>query len=99
MLQVSIMGKEERKPKRNIDKEYPRWAWVDFKCQNTIFFKEVRQLPSKGLDPKWELMDEHVTTMDIASFFSNVKRFKTINPYFHQTQGKTSKHCIGRSMA
>jgi hypothetical protein len=74
------MGKEERKPKRDIDKEYPRWAWVNFRCQDANFFKEVRQLPSKGLDPKCELMDEHVTTTDIASFFGNVKRFKTINP-------------------
>jgi hypothetical protein len=74
------MGKEERKPKRDIDKEYPRWVWVDFKCQDANFFKEVRQLPSQGLDPKRELMDEHVTTLDIASFFGNVKRFKTVNP-------------------
>jgi hypothetical protein len=33
MLQVSIMGKEKSKPKWDIDKEYPKWAWVDFKCQ------------------------------------------------------------------
>jgi len=41
MLQVSIMGKEERKRKWDIDKEYPRWAWVDFKCQDAKCFKEV----------------------------------------------------------
>jgi hypothetical protein len=80
MLQVLIMDKEERKPKWDIDKEYLGWAWVDFKCQDAKFFKEVKQLPSKGLDPKHELMDEHVTTEDIVSFFGNVKTFKTINP-------------------
>jgi hypothetical protein len=63
------MGKEERKPKWDIDKEYLRWAWIDFRCQDAKCFKEVRQLPSNGLDPKHELMDEHVTTYDIVSFF------------------------------
>jgi len=85
------MDKEERKPKWNIDKEYPRWAWVDFKCQNAIFFKEVKQLPSKGLDSKRELMDEHITTADIASFFGNFKRFKTINPLLPSNARKDIK--------
>jgi hypothetical protein len=40
----------------------------------------VKQLPVKGLDPKHELTDEHVTTIDIATFFGNVKTFKTTNP-------------------
>jgi hypothetical protein len=69
MLQVSIMGKEERKPKWDIDKEYPRWAWVDFKCQDAKCFKEVQQLLSKGLDPKHELMDEHDYNRYCKSFW------------------------------
>jgi hypothetical protein len=30
------MGKEkkERKPKRDIDKEYPKWAWIDYMFQD-----------------------------------------------------------------
>jgi hypothetical protein len=30
---VPIMGREdkERKPKQNIDKEFPKWDWVDYK--------------------------------------------------------------------
>jgi hypothetical protein len=30
---VPIMGREdkERKPKPNIDKEFPKWDWVDYK--------------------------------------------------------------------
>jgi hypothetical protein len=39
-----------------IDKEYPKWAWVDFKFQDANFFQEVRQLLAKGLDPKHELI-------------------------------------------
>jgi ActR/RegA family two-component response regulator len=66
--------KKERKPKRDIDKEYPKWAWVDYKLQDTQFFKEVKELSAKGLDPK------HVTTTNIATIFSNVKTFKTTNP-------------------
>jgi hypothetical protein len=36
------MGKEKKKPKRDINKEYPKWAWVDFKFQDANFFQEVR---------------------------------------------------------
>ncbi len=69
MLQVSIMGKEKKKPKWDIDKEYTKWAWVDLRCEDANFFKEVRQLLSKGLNPKHEQIDEHVTTKNIISFF------------------------------
>ncbi len=34
------------------------------------------------MDPKHELTDEHVTTMDIAKICSNVNTFKTTNPLF-----------------
>jgi uncharacterized protein YycO len=37
---------------------------------------------AKGLDPKHELTVEHVTIIDIASFFGNVKTFKTTNLLF-----------------
>jgi hypothetical protein len=33
------MGKEEKKPKRDIDKKYPKWVWVDFKFQDAKIFK------------------------------------------------------------
>jgi len=33
-----------------------------------------------GLDPKHDLINEHVMTIDIATIFSNVKTFKTTNP-------------------
>jgi hypothetical protein len=71
------MGKEKSKPKWDIDKEYPKWAWVDFKCQNAKCF-EVRQLSSKWLDPKHELMDEHLTTKNIISFLVMSKHSKSL---------------------
>jgi hypothetical protein len=34
------MGKDEKekKPKRKIDKEYPKWPWVDYQFQDLKFF-------------------------------------------------------------
>jgi len=26
-----VKEKKDRKPKQDIDKEYPKWAWVDYK--------------------------------------------------------------------
>jgi hypothetical protein len=40
----------------------------------------VRELLVVGLDPKHDLIDEHVTTLDIVTIFGNVKKFKTTNP-------------------
>jgi hypothetical protein len=44
------------------------------------FFVEVRKLSTEGLDPKSDLIDAHVTTLDIAQKFGNVQKFKTTNP-------------------
>ncbi len=76
------MGREdkERKPKPNIDKEFPKWDWVDYKLQDAQFFKEVKKLSTKGLDPKHDVTNEQVTIVDITKVFSNVKVFKTTNP-------------------
>jgi hypothetical protein len=51
MLNVSIMGKEEKKPKRDIDKEYPKWVWVDFKCQDAKFLRRLGSCLQKGWIP------------------------------------------------
>jgi hypothetical protein len=90
---------EEKKPKWDIDKEYPKWAWVDYKYQDVKFFKEVRKLVAKGLDPKHELTNGHVITIDIVSFFGNVRTFKTTNPLLPSNAKKRLKPYIGRSMA
>jgi hypothetical protein len=54
------VGKEdkERKPKRDIDKEFPKWDWVDYKLQDAQFFKEVKKLLVEGLDPKHDVINE-----------------------------------------
>jgi hypothetical protein len=44
------------------------------------FFKEVRQLFIKGFNQKFDLTDEHVTTIEIARIFGSVHKFKTTNP-------------------
>jgi hypothetical protein len=76
------MGKEEKEKKlsREIDKEYLKWPIVEYALQNVKFFGEVRQLHVAGLDPKFELTNEHVTTTNVAKVFGNVHKFKTIDP-------------------
>jgi hypothetical protein len=83
--------KKERKPKRDIDKEYPKWVWVDYKLQDTQFFKEVRELLAKVLDPKHDLTNAKVITVDIATIFGNVKTFKTTNPLLSPNARKEIK--------
>ncbi len=75
-----VKEKRDRKPKWDIDKEYPKWAWVDYKLEDTQFFKDVKGFLIEGLDSKPNLIDEHVTTMDIAKFFGNVKTFNSNKP-------------------
>jgi hypothetical protein len=71
---------KDRKPKWDIDKEYPKWAWVDYKLQDTQLFKAIRGLLVEGLNPKHDLTDEHVIITNITKFFGNVKTFKSNNP-------------------
>jgi hypothetical protein len=68
-----VKEENERKPrKRDIDGEYPKWSWVDYKFQDAKFFEEVRKLLTTGMDPKGFIIDEHVTIVDIAKIFGNV---------------------------
>jgi len=41
--------------------------------QDAQIFKDVKYLSVEGLDPKHELTNEHVITMNITNIFSNVK--------------------------
>jgi hypothetical protein len=78
------MGKEkERKPRkvRDIENEYPKWPWVDYKFQNAKFFEEMRKLLTSGLDPKGKIIDKYVTSANIARIFGNVHKFKIMNAY------------------
>jgi hypothetical protein len=38
--------KEKRLRKRDIDGEYPKWPWVDYKFQDAKFFEEMKKLPT-----------------------------------------------------
>jgi hypothetical protein len=86
------MGKEEkeRKPRkaRDIESEYPKWPWVDYKSQYAKFFEEVRKLLVNGLDPKGEITDKYVTSTDIAGIFGNVHKFNITNPLLIKEQRK-----------
>ncbi len=73
---------------KEIDFEYPKWPRVDYKFQDAKFFGEVKKLSTKGLDPKSNLIDVHVTIVDIAQIFSNVKKFKTTNPLLSKEHRK-----------
>jgi hypothetical protein len=53
---------------------------VDCKLQDARLFIEVKKLSIKGLDPKSNLIDVHVTIANIAQIFSNVQKFRTTNP-------------------
>lgn len=49
--------------------------WLQIpRCQ---VFKEVRKLSAKGLNPKGDITDVHVTTTDVAHVFSSVQKFKS----------------------
>jgi hypothetical protein len=77
------MGKEkERKPRkvRDIESEYPKWSWVDYKFQDARCFEEMRKLPTSGLDRKGEITDKYVKFANIVGIFGNVHKFKIMNP-------------------
>ncbi len=69
---MGIKEEKERKPRkaRDIENEYPKWPWVEYKFQDAKFFEEVRKLPVKGLDPKGEIIDKYLTIVIIAQIFN-----------------------------
>jgi hypothetical protein len=52
--------------------------WLQIpRCQ---VFKEVKKLSIEGLDPKGDITNVRVTTINVAHVFSNVQKFKSANP-------------------
>lgn len=96
---MGIKVKKEKKPRKtkDIENEYPKWPWVDYKFQDAKFFKEVRKLLTSGLDPKGKITNKYVTIVDVAKIFGNVHTFKITNPLLIEEQKK--KSFIGRFMA
>jgi hypothetical protein len=89
------MGKEKKERKlrkvRDIESEYPRWPWVDYKFEDARFFEKVMKLPDSGLDPKGEITDKYETSIDVVGIFSNVRKFKIMNPLLTKEQTKQLK--------
>jgi hypothetical protein len=88
MANCKNIGKEKNPRRKEIDLDYPKWPRVDCKLQDVEFFGEVKKLSTKGLDPKSNLIDVHVTIADIAQIFSNVQKFKTTNPLLSKEHRK-----------
>jgi hypothetical protein len=90
------MGKEEkeRKPRkvRDIESEYPKWPWVDYKFQDAKFSEEVRKLLASGSDPKGEIIDKYVTFANIVGIFCNIHKFKIMNLLL------TTEEAIGKTL-
>jgi hypothetical protein len=86
------MGKEKKESKprtvRDIESEYPKWPWVDYKFQYARCFEEARKLPTSGLDPKGEINDKYVTSTNIARIFYNVHKFNITNPLLIKKERK-----------
>ncbi len=96
---VKDLGKERKVQKRDIDMEYPKWPWVEYKFQDSKFFEEVWKLPIDRLNPKFDITDAIVNTTDIAKIFGNVQKFRTTNPLLSKEHKKNWKYYIGKYMA
>ncbi len=88
---VKDLGKERKVQKRDIDMEYPKWPWVEYKFQDSKFFQEVWKFPIDRLDPKFDITNVIVNTIDIAKIFGNVQTFKTTNPLLSEENKKQLK--------
>jgi hypothetical protein len=76
------MAKDEKeqklKKKDVIDKRYPPWPFAAI--QDEAYFQDVRELCGKGLDPKQDITDQHVSSNEIIKLFGNLKPLKTTSP-------------------
>jgi len=71
-------------------RKFPPWDHVDYHEQTVNFFVTIRELPTRGLNPKFGINSEHVTTFNIDEVFgANCSSFKTTNPYLHTNTKKT----------
>ncbi len=63
---------ERKLKKRDIDNEYPKWSWVDYRFYDAKFFEEIKKLLAKRLDLEGKFIDVYVTITKVAHNFSNV---------------------------
>jgi hypothetical protein len=72
--------KDEKARKAAIDGKYSPWPVVDYRFQGSIFFEEVRHLHALEVDPRSDHINDHVTGVDIAAVFGNVKKILDNKP-------------------
>jgi hypothetical protein len=93
MVKEEKKGKEEKKFKREMSTKFPKfppWDHVDYHEQTVEFFATIKELPTRGLNPKFGINSEHVTTSNIDEVFgANCSNFMTSNPYLHIDAKKT----------
>ncbi len=85
MVKEETKTKEEKKFKR--EHKVPKITSLgsaDYHDQIVEFFATIRELPTRGLNPKFGINSEHVITSDIDEVFcADCSNFKTINLYLH----------------
>jgi hypothetical protein len=64
--------------------KFPPWDHVDYHEQIVKFFATIKELPTRGLNLKFGINNEHVTTSNIDEVFGvDCSSFNTINLYLH----------------
>jgi hypothetical protein len=69
------MGRDSKRDKLWKEVIEPNWPQVDISKQDANFFVAMKLLNNNGLDPKYDLEDEHVTTKERTALFGG-KNFK-----------------------
>jgi hypothetical protein len=75
-----IMLKEVKHEKLQKEAPLANWPLVDIRKHSVFFFSIVRKLDNVGLDPKYDLDNEHVTVEDCSFLFGVSKNFKINSP-------------------
>jgi len=74
------MLKEVKHEKSQKKVPLANWPLVDIKKQNVFFFSTLRKLDNVGLDPKYDLDNEHVIVEECNFLFRGSKKIKINSP-------------------
>jgi hypothetical protein len=85
----AIMSKKVNREKSQKEFLLANWPLVDIRNQNVFFFSIVRKLDNVGLDPKYDLDNEHVTVEECNFLFRGYKKFK-INSLILKVEDKVA---------
>jgi hypothetical protein len=79
-----MMGKVDRKVKREANSQFPSWDYVPYKDQNENYFMIVRKLSGEGFNTKGDFPPNIVSNANIAKVLGpSSKGFKTTNLNLH----------------